>query len=112
MPQFILSRRTFYVANLVIFDEMIRAAVSEYILKDQVQVDKDKYYHLGIGPEEIQISENEMASDSDRHRSLNRHRRVPYREKFSIAPQSIIEVREFLIHTKSIFSLAGLAVMI
>jgi hypothetical protein len=26
--------------------------------------------------EEIQISENEMASDPDRHRSLSRHRRV------------------------------------
>jgi hypothetical protein len=80
--------------------------------QDPSLVDKDKYYRHGMSLEEIQISENEMASDSDRHRSLNRHRRVPYGEKFSIAPQSITEEREFLIHTKSIFSLAGLAVMI
>ena len=55
-------------------DEYINAKLLG-LYKDQVQVDKDKYYHLGICPEEIQISENEMASDSDRHRSLNRHRR-------------------------------------
>jgi hypothetical protein len=63
-------------------------------------------------PGEIQISENEMASDSDRHRSLNRHRSVRYAEKTLIAPPSIIEVRELLIRFKSIFSHAGLAVMI
>jgi hypothetical protein len=63
-------------------------------------------------PEEIQISENEMASDSDRHRSLNRHRRVRYEQKSFIAPPIIIEVRELLIRFKSIFSHAGLAVMI
>jgi hypothetical protein len=43
-------------------------------------VDNAKYYQLGSKPEEIQISENEMASDPDRHRSLNKYRRVPYGE--------------------------------
>ena len=50
-----------------------------------------------VGPEEIQISENEMASDLDRHRSLNKYRRVSYAEKTT---------------SMSIFSHAGHAVIL
>ena len=52
---------------------------------------------LEVCAEEIQISENEMASDPDRHRSLNKYRRVPYAGKTT---------------NRSIFSHAGYAVML
>ena len=76
------------------------------------QVDKDKYSQQLYAAEEIQISENEMASDPDRHRSLSRHRRVSYARKFSTAPQSGPDGDEFFAYHKSIFSHAGYAVMI
>jgi hypothetical protein len=75
-------------------------------------VDKDKYFQQLYAVEEIQISENEMASDPDRHRSLSRHRRVSYARKFSIAPQSGPNGHELFPYNKSIFSHAGHAVMI
>ena len=76
------------------------------------QVDKDKYSQQLYAAEEIQISEKEIASDPDRHRSLSRHRRVSYARKFSIAPQSGPDGDEFFAYHKSIFSHAGHAVMI
>ena len=76
------------------------------------QVDKDKYSQQLYAAEEIQISEKEIASDPDRHRSLSRHRRVSYARKFSTAPQSGPDGDEFLAYHKSIFSHAGYAVMI
>jgi hypothetical protein len=75
-------------------------------------VDKDKYFQQLYALEEIQISEKEMASDPDRHRSLSRHRRVSYIRKFSTAPQSGPYGHEFIHNNKSIFSHAGHAVMI
>jgi hypothetical protein len=51
--------------------------------------DTDKYYQLVIKPgEEIQISENELTTDSDRHRSLSRHRRVSKSPISSGSPHS------------------------
>jgi hypothetical protein len=50
-----------------------------------------------MGAEEIQISEKEMASDSDGHRSLSKYRRVSYAKKTA---------------NGSIFSHAGYAVML
>jgi hypothetical protein len=61
--------------------------------------------------EEIQISENEMASDPERHRSLNKYRRGSYEEFSTIAPQHGREERGFTHITRSIFSHAGNAVM-
>jgi hypothetical protein len=76
------------------------------------QVDKDKYSQQLYAAEEIRISEKEIASDPDRHRSLSRHRRVSYARKFSTAPQSGPDGDEFFAYHKSIFSHAGYAVMI
>ena len=48
------------------------------LARGDLPVDTDKYYQLTKGLfEEIQISENEIATDPDRHRSLSRHRRIP-----------------------------------
>ena len=75
-------------------------------------VDRDKYFQQLYALEEILISENEMASDLDRHRSLSRHRRVPYLRKSSTKPQSGPDGQEFFRYNKSIFSHASHAVMI
>jgi len=61
--------------------------------------------------EEIQISENEMASDPERHRSLNKYRRCSYAKLSSIAPRHDLEERGFTHISRSIFSHACNAVM-
>ncbi|MDD1749566.1 MAG: hypothetical protein LUO89_06785 [Methanothrix sp.] len=83
-----------------------------YLDSINAQVDNDKYYHLGSMSEEIQISENEMASDPDRHRSLNKYRRVSYAGITTIAPQFGHIERGFFVPDTSIFSHAGHAVII
>lgn len=73
------------------------------LCRRDLTVDTDKYYLLIIGlSEEIQISENELATDPDRHRSLSRHRRItdentskglprngPYKSSLSFGKSSI-----------------------
>jgi hypothetical protein len=59
----------------------------------------------------IQISENEMASDPDRHRSLSKYRRVSYEGKTIIAPENEHVERGFSVFKKAILSHAGHAVM-
>lgn len=62
--------------------------------------------------EEIEISENEVTADTDRHRSLSKHRRVSTEETSSISPYNGPDMGGKAIMVKSIFSLAGPAVMI
>ncbi len=53
------------------------AYCKEGVISQELPVDTDKYYQGSIEhSEEIQISENEIATDPDRHRSLSRHRRI------------------------------------
>jgi hypothetical protein len=65
-----------------------------------------------VHKEEIQISENEMASDPDGHRSLSKYRRVPFAEKTIIAPANEHIERGFPVPKKSVFSHAGHAVIL
>ncbi len=62
--------------------------------------------------EEIEISENEVTTDTDRHRSLSKHRRVSNGITSSKSLQSGPEGSDSTLGGKSIFSLAGPAVMI
>ena len=72
-------------------DKAIRAAL---------QLDNNKYYRSGNrGLEEIQISENEIASDPDRHRSLRRHRSGSYKGISDIAPGESGRNKDFLSKT-------------
>jgi hypothetical protein len=66
--------------------------------------DTDKYYQLVIEPgEEIQISENDLTTDSDRHRSLSRHRRVSNSLISSGSAPLWTEGAYFLVGNTSIF---------
>ena len=66
--------------------------------------DTDKYYQLVIKPsEEIQISENDLTTDSDRHRSLSRHRRVSKSPILSGSPHSGPKGHIFWFGNTSIF---------
>jgi hypothetical protein len=65
----------------------------------------------GVSLGEIQISENEMSSDPDRHSSLSKYRRGSYAGKTTIVPQNGRKEREFSPTNRSIFSHAGHAVM-
>jgi hypothetical protein len=61
--------------------------------------------------EEIQISENEIATDSDRHRSLTRHRRVL--ENQNLVDRPIVDRKGGLSRSNnSLFSSHGPVVMI
>jgi hypothetical protein len=62
--------------------------------------------------EEIEISENEVTADTDRHRSLSKHRRVSKEKTSSISFYSGPEEGDLTLKVKSVFSLAGPAVMI
>ncbi len=76
-------------------DKAIRAAL---------QLDNNKYYRSGNrGLEEIQISENEIASDPDRHRSLRRHRSGSYIGILKSAPLNSGGEMDFLI-SQGLFS--------
>jgi hypothetical protein len=94
------------------FNLQTRSGIAKYLELIDSLVDNDKYYQLVYAVEEIQISENEMASDPDRHRSQSRHRRVSYARKFSTGPKSGPGGNELSQYNKSIFSHAGHAVMI
>jgi len=75
-------------------------------------VDNNKYYQPGSSLEGIQISEDEIASDPERHRSLRKHRRGTSITCILSRMRGESPFCNSSIPIVSIFSRAGNAVMI
>ncbi len=77
-------------------------------MSTQINTTNEVWYNL----EEIQISENELATDPDRHRSLSRHRRLSNADTSEGLPRNGPYESGLSLDNYSILVGAGPAVMI